>query len=220
MRAGRDVARILHHVGQELAEQRGVDRVDLVVALADRLGLLHRAGGIDVEHFLELHQRQLGQVLEPAAQLARHAGALDGDDALGGVLAEIADALQFGGDADRAHDLAQVGRHWLALGDGEDRLLVDLALGIVEDDVLGDDLLRQRAVGGDEGAHGVRHHLLGGAAHFGNAAGEIFQFFVIDRDDMGRWHGLVLNTPGFRDRPASAEAAHDVVPACAGRPGW
>ena len=34
MRAGRDVARVFHHVGQQFAKQRGVHRVDLVVAVA------------------------------------------------------------------------------------------------------------------------------------------------------------------------------------------
>ncbi len=52
--------------------------------------------------------------------------------ALGDVLGEIADAFEIGGDADRHHDLAQVARHRLALGDGEDGLLLDLQLERVD----------------------------------------------------------------------------------------
>ena len=52
--AERDVARILHHVGEQLAEQRGVHRVDLLVALPDRDRLGDVAPRIGVEHLLEL----------------------------------------------------------------------------------------------------------------------------------------------------------------------
>src|SRR5829696_1409656 len=40
MRAERDVARVLHHISEELAEERGVERVDRTVALPDVEGLV------------------------------------------------------------------------------------------------------------------------------------------------------------------------------------
>ena len=45
MRAEGDVARIFHHVGEQFAEKRGVERVDLVVAAPDLHRLLLVAGG-------------------------------------------------------------------------------------------------------------------------------------------------------------------------------
>ncbi len=81
--------------------------------------------------------------------------ALNRDDALGGVLAEVADALEIGGDADRTHDLAKVGGHRLAAGDGDDRLVADLAFGVIEDHVVGDDLLGESGVAVDQRADGV-----------------------------------------------------------------
>ncbi len=114
MRAGRDVARIFHHVGQQFAEQRGVHRVDFLVAFADAVGLLDRARRIDVEHFLELDERQLGQMFQAAGKLAWQARIGNGDHALGIVLAKVADAFQVGRDADGADDFTQVGRHRLA----------------------------------------------------------------------------------------------------------
>ena len=61
---GRDRARILHHVGQELAEQAGVDLVDLLVALphVERLGDI--AVGEGVEHVLERRAHQAAQPVD------------------------------------------------------------------------------------------------------------------------------------------------------------
>jgi hypothetical protein len=44
MNAERDVAMVFHHVGQQLAEKRGVHGVDLVIALAYRFFV--EAGGL------------------------------------------------------------------------------------------------------------------------------------------------------------------------------
>ena len=49
-------------------------------------------------------------------------------------------------------------------------LLLDLALQGVEPVVAGDDLLRQLGVGVGQRIHRVDHHLLGDAAHLGDAA--------------------------------------------------
>ena len=95
-----------------------------------------RARCVDVEHFLELRQRQVGKRLQAAEQAGRLASFGDGDDPLGDVLAEVADPLEVGRDADRPDDLAQIVGHRLALGDDDDRLVVDLALAFVEDGVV------------------------------------------------------------------------------------
>ena len=104
-----------------------------------------------------------------------------GDDALGDVLAEVADPLEIGRNADRADDLAQIGRQRLTPGD--DRaigLLVDLALRLVEHGVVGNDLAAPGHVGIDQGGDRLVDHALGVAAHGGDLAGEIFQL-VVDR---------------------------------------
>src|SRR5262245_11654822 len=51
MRAGGDVARILHHVSEQRTKQRSIHGVYLIVAVADESEPFHRAGGISVEHF-------------------------------------------------------------------------------------------------------------------------------------------------------------------------
>ena len=108
----------------------------------------------------------------------------DGDDALGDVLAEVADALEVGGDADRADHLAQIVGHRLALGDEEDRLVVDLALRLVEEAVVGDDLLGQAGIGIHQRRNRLVDHALGMAAHRRQAVAQIFQLLVIGADDM------------------------------------
>ena len=123
--------------------------VDLVVAPPDGERRVEVAAGIGVEHFLELLLGQLGKVFDAVHQLLRLQLAADGDDALGGVLGEIADPLEVVGDVDRRHDLAEILSHRLAAGDGEDRLLLDLALHDVDLAVVLDDLLGE--VGVDAG---------------------------------------------------------------------
>ena len=142
-----DVARIFHHVGEEIAKHRVLERVELGVALPHRARALGVALGIGVEHVLQ----QLGRDVVHVAggRRSRAAPRFDADlqRALGDVLGEVADPLEVAGDADRADDLAQIDRHRLAPGDGEDRLLLDLALQRVEARVGGDDLMGERGVG-------------------------------------------------------------------------
>ena len=66
---------------------------------------------IGVEHLLQLAERELAHMLQPEHQLLRLLLADHGQRALGDVLAEIADALEIGGDAQRRHDLAKVVGH-------------------------------------------------------------------------------------------------------------
>ncbi len=87
--------------------------------------------------------------------------------ALGDVLGEIADALEVGGDADRHHDLAQVARHRLALGDREDRALLDGELQRVDFLVIGDDDIGKLGVALCKRLDGFGEMILGQPAHLG-----------------------------------------------------
>ncbi|MGD7523593.1 hypothetical protein, partial [Ralstonia pseudosolanacearum] len=55
-----DVARVFHHVGQKLAEQRRADGVDFLVALLDRHCGRQIVRGIGVEHRLDLRLHEVG----------------------------------------------------------------------------------------------------------------------------------------------------------------
>ena len=132
MDAERDVARIFHHIGEQLAEHRGADRVDFLVAAPHRHRLAVVAAGIGIEHRLHLAEHQIGHVFDAADQLGRREFAVERDHALGDVLGEIADALQIVGEPQRADDFAQIDRHRLAAGDGQHRLFLDLALQRVD----------------------------------------------------------------------------------------
>src|SRR5262249_16070895 len=84
--------------------------------------------------------------------------------ALGDVLGEIADALEVVGEPQRRHDVAQIDRHGLTPRDGQDRLLLDLALQLVRVDVDGTVALGQSGVALGEGADAVSHLLSFSAA--------------------------------------------------------
>ena len=64
-----DVARILHHVGQELAEQRGAHGVDLLVAAPHLHRLAESRAGIGVEHLLELRSTSVAICSTPRISL-------------------------------------------------------------------------------------------------------------------------------------------------------
>ena len=80
--------------------------------------------------------------------------------------------------------LAQVDGHRLAARDRQHRLFLDFALQRVEPGIGGDNLLRERDVGGRERVHRLDHHLLGDAAHLGDAPFEDFEFLVVGFDGV------------------------------------
>ena len=114
----------------------------------------------------------------------------DLDRALGDVLGEIADPLEVAGDADGADQFAQIDRHRLTASNGPDRKILDLALHCIQADVGRDDLMRKHRVGARERIHGLDHHLLGDAAHFGDQALDRIEFPVVGFDGVvvhGGW---------------------------------
>ena len=147
VRAERNVARVFHHVGQQVAKHRVFERVEFGVALPDRARAFDVALRVGVEHVLHQLGRHFVHVLE-ADDRARHARLeTDLHRALGDVLGEVADPFEIAGDADRADDFAKVDRHRLSARDGEDRLLLDLALQRVETRIGRHDLMGERDVG-------------------------------------------------------------------------
>ena len=160
------------------------ERVQLHVALPHRARALDVALRVSVEHVLQQFGRHFVHMLE-ADDRPRHARFdADPDRASGDVLGKVADPFEIAGDADRADDFAQVHRHRLPPGDGEDRLLLDLALQSVEPGVGGDDLLRERGVGAGQRIHRVNHHFLRDAAHFGDAPLERAEFLIVGLDGV------------------------------------
>ena len=114
---------------------------------------------------------EIAHVLDADDDLLRLELAADGERALGDVLGEVADALDVARDADRRDRLAQVDGERLAPGDGQDGVLLDLALEHVEARVGGDHRLGQRRVAAHERRDRIDEHLLGDAAHLGDARG-------------------------------------------------
>ena len=83
----------------------------------------------------------------------------------------------------RADDLAQIDRHRLAARDGQDRLLLDLALQRVDGRIVGDHALGEIGVALDQApAMASAICRSGKAAHLGDLAGEILQ---IDVEGLG-----------------------------------
>ena len=64
------------------------------------------------------------------------------------------------------------------------REIFDLALQRVETGIGGDDLMREHRVAVGERVHGLDHHLLGDAAHFGDQALERVELPVVGPDGM------------------------------------
>ena len=103
---------------------------------------------------------------------------------LGDVFGEIADPLKVAGDADGPDYLAQIGRYRLTPRDGHYGELLDLVLQRVETWIGRDDLMGEDRIRVGKRVHGVDHHLLGNAAHLGNAAIEHVEFVVVGFDGV------------------------------------
>ncbi len=190
MSAERDVARILHHVRQEIAKHRVFERVEIDVALPHLARTFRVALGVGVEHVFHQFGGDIVHVPE-ADDRPWHAGfGPELDRTLGDVLGEIADPLEVVGDANRADQLAQINRHGLAACDGHHGEILDLALQRVETGIGGDDLMGEHRIGAGERVHGLNHHLFGDAAHFGDQAVERVELPVIGFDGVvvhGAW---------------------------------
>ncbi len=104
--------------------------------------------------------------------------------ALGDVLAQIADALQVAGNAQHRHDMAQVVGQRLALGDHQDRQLLDVALQRVDGAVAGGGGLGELRIALFQGLEALRHQALHQAAHLGDLLVELAKLLVIGFDDV------------------------------------
>ena len=67
-----DRAGILHHVGEQFPEQRGVHRIDFFVAIADLDCFLAVLFGEAVQRITQQVQRKIGHVVDAPERLARH----------------------------------------------------------------------------------------------------------------------------------------------------
>ena len=128
MGAEGDVARILHHMRQEIAEHRVFQRVEIGVPLPDVARPLDVALRVGVEHVLHQFGREIVHVLDADDGAGQSRFDADLDRALGDVLGQIPDPLEIARDPNGADDLAQVVRHRLPARDRQRRLLLDLAL--------------------------------------------------------------------------------------------
>ena len=139
---------------------------------------------IGVEHLFQLAERQLAHMLQAQHQLLRLLLADHGQRALGDILAEIADALEVGGDAERRHDLAEVVGHRLAPGDHDDGLLLDLVLELVDRLVLLDGDVGEVRIAALERVDRLAEDLLGETAHLGDLVVERGKLVLIGPDDV------------------------------------
>ena len=73
---------------------------------------------------------------------------------------------------------------WLAAGEHDDRLFLQVALHLVEPDVGADDLLGEFAVVARQRGDRVVDQALGKAAHLGDAGGKLLEFLVERFDDV------------------------------------
>ena len=194
MRRRRDVARVFHHVGQQLAEQAGIDLVQLLVAVPHLDRLLDIARDIRIEHVSghvardRAHPRDLED--RPDRRHLRQR-----DRALGDVGRIVGDPFDVAGDAQRADDAAQVARHRLAQGQHADGLVVDLALDRIDLLVRLDDVRGQLGVALDDRLDRVGDLAFRQAAHAGDHVGQPLQLFVEGLDDVFVRHALNLSRP-------------------------
>ena len=108
----------------------------------------------------------------------------DGDGPLGDVLAEVADALEIGRDAQRRHDLTQIVGHRLPPGDHHHGLLFDLTLDLIDFLVLVDGGGGEFGIAPLQGLEGLAEYLLGEAAHLGDLVVEERKLLLVRPDDV------------------------------------
>ncbi|MPM67332.1 hypothetical protein SDC9_114254 [bioreactor metagenome] len=174
-----DGARVFHHVGDQLADDRLEFGIDVAVGADHLLGLGGVEAGEGVERLAHQVERGFGQVADADAVLGRQmAGFVDAAHALGDLLGLVAGAFEIGDDLADAEHQAQVGSGRLALGDDVGAIVVDGLFQVVDLAVGFDDGFDAghfaRAVGVDGGRNlGFDH-----AAHLQDVGTQAAEFFV------------------------------------------
>src|SRR5205085_8335445 len=102
-----DVARVLHHQGEQIVEQLVVERVEEEVGLDDRLRLSNVSVDEGVERGAELILAELGQLGQVVDRRQRRR-LVQVERALGDVHGQIAHALEVHHDLERGGDEAQI----------------------------------------------------------------------------------------------------------------
>src|SRR5690606_11006509 len=179
MGAEADVARILHHVGQELAKHRIIHGIDLLILAPDREREVTIAFRVGVKHVLEPAHRTLHHAAKAGHDGLRVGLVRDGKGALGRILGKIADALQIRGDAQRRHDVTKVIGHGLPTCDHRDHLAFDIALELVDRFIRLDHRLGELWIALLERIEGVSQRMLGEPAHLRDPAIEQRQLFFV-----------------------------------------
>ena len=173
----RDVVRILHHVGEQRAEDRIVEIVDRGVALdappppsSGRARRRRRAR--------RGPSRRRSAPFRGAARPGRILAVLDARHPLGDILGIVADPLDHAGDLQRRDDLAQVRRGRRAAADDLDRPALDLGLERVDLAVAADHAGGGLGVAPDERLHRLADRGLGEPAHLADRAAQRVELFV------------------------------------------
>ena len=202
-RGAEDVARVLHHVGEQLAEDLRVVGVDDLVARDAPAARARRRAATKAS----------SASCSISCDLARHVGQVDVrlerrlvvqlEHALADVDAEVADALEVGHQLERDGDEAQVGGDRLAARQDAQAQLVDLDLQPVDLAVDCDRLLGELAVALDERADAAVDHLLDLGAHEQQLLAQPAQLAARTRGRCARAIMLASSV--------SAEAPGDVV---------
>ena len=123
-------------------------------------------------------------MLDPADQLQRGVFTIQVEHALADILGKVADPLDLVGNAQRTDHIAQVHRHRLAAGDGEDGALLDVALQGIDLRVGRDQFAGQRGVAPRQRLHAIGNLPLRKAPHFRKHAVEVLQIGVEGLGDM------------------------------------
>ena len=191
VRARRDAARVLHHVGEQLAEEAVVGFVDILVAPPHRHGALHVAVAEGIEHVLDHALRDARHARDRVGE-ADGIDLVDGDGALGDVGRVVAHALEVARHLERRGDDPQVHRHRLAQREDAHRELVDLGLQRVHPPVVGDHLRGGTVVAADQRGDGGGKLLLDDAAHLQDRVVHAIQLLVVGLDRVLGSHGSRL----------------------------
>ena len=193
IQAGRDGARVFHHVGDELAHEAVVLAVDQVVGFDD----FQRNGHVQPGKGVQRLAQHVGCQRGGNAQLGKRQGAGRArlDDALhhaGDAVGFVAGAFQIGNGARDGDEQAQIARGGLAPPDDGDQLVVDLQLQGIDMRLGIAHGLGCFEVVVRHGLYRLAQLLFDQPAHFHDHAADVIEFRVELGGQMLVWHDVLL----------------------------
>lgn len=184
---GGNIERILNNVSKKIKKERSINWIDIVVEVEKEIDMMKRKRGIGVKKLIEMGEGKIWKGLEEKIEFKRMERLRKGGKEIGDIIEKVEKEIKIGGNEDREDDLKKVKGNGMEIGDNNKRIVVDIEIDRIEDEVVGNEKMGKRIVGIENGWERLIENKIRMKENLGNIVSEIFKILVIrEKGMMGR----------------------------------